>query len=133
MKLKAKSFAVPGIEPGAIIEYRWKEIRGSVNFYQRLNFSREIPMEVIKYYVKPIPNPDYSMFGQPYNLQNAKMTPDKNGFYSTTVTNIPSFKEESRMPPEFAVRPWVLLYYVEGNQQKTRPREILERLRSKDL
>ena len=27
IKLKAKSFAVPGIEPGSVIEYRWKEIQ----------------------------------------------------------------------------------------------------------
>src|SRR5262245_20965488 len=27
IKLKAKSFAMPGVEPGAIIEYRWKEVR----------------------------------------------------------------------------------------------------------
>ena len=26
LKLKAKSFAMPGVEPGAIIEYRWREV-----------------------------------------------------------------------------------------------------------
>src|SRR6185437_9513993 len=32
-KLKAKSFALPGVEPGAIIEYRWREVipNGSAN------------------------------------------------------------------------------------------------------
>ena len=27
LKIKAKSFAMPGVEPGALIEYRWKEVR----------------------------------------------------------------------------------------------------------
>src|SRR5437764_1051088 len=26
VKLKAKSFALPGIEPGAIVEYRWRQV-----------------------------------------------------------------------------------------------------------
>src|ERR1044071_6039418 len=28
LKLKAKSFAMPGVEPGSIIEYRWRAVRG---------------------------------------------------------------------------------------------------------
>ena len=27
VKVKAKSFALPGVEPGAIVEYRWREVR----------------------------------------------------------------------------------------------------------
>src|SRR5260221_14609332 len=26
-RLKGKSFAMPGVEPGAIVEYRWQELR----------------------------------------------------------------------------------------------------------
>ena len=27
VKIRAKSFAMPGVEPGAVVEYRWKEVR----------------------------------------------------------------------------------------------------------
>src|SRR5262249_37592794 len=47
VKLKAKSFAMPGIEPGAVIEYRWKEIRGAVTYHQRLQFAMDIPVEQV--------------------------------------------------------------------------------------
>ena len=43
LKVKAKSFAMPGVEPGAIIEYRWREVRSdSYSNYARLEFSRDI-------------------------------------------------------------------------------------------
>ena len=113
LKLKAKSFAVPGIEPGAIIEYRWKEVRGIVSYYQRLDFSRDIPVHFVKYSVKPIPHPSLAMRGQVFNGANTPFVKEKEGFYSTTMANVPAFKEEPRMPSEYGIRPWLLLYYTE--------------------
>src|SRR5690242_7274232 len=54
IKLRVKSFAVPGIEPGAIIEYKWKEVisNSSAN-YLRLDFQRDIPVQSITYHIKP--------------------------------------------------------------------------------
>ena len=54
IKLKAKSFVMPGIETGAIVEYQWKEIRSDVlSFYVRLQLAREVPVRQVKYYLKP--------------------------------------------------------------------------------
>ncbi|CAN5454307.1 hypothetical protein BH10ACI2_BH10ACI2_11590 [soil metagenome] len=112
IKIKSKSFAVPGIEPGAVIEYRWKEIRGAISFYQRLQLSREILVELVVYHVKPVPAPEVVLHGQTFNAQNQPFKKESNGFYMTSATNIPSFQEEPRMPPENSVRPWMLLYYT---------------------
>ena len=112
IKLKAKSFAVPGIEPGAVIEYRWKEVRGTVSYYQRLQFAREIPVEFLRYHIKPLPHPELGAGFQPFNVKNTPFTKDSDGFWVTSASNIPSFKEEPRMPPEYAVRPWILVYYT---------------------
>ncbi len=111
VKLKAKSFAVPGIEAGAVIEYRWVEERDGVSLYQRLELSREIPVELVRYHVRPVEVPDMGMRGQPFNVKNDGFTKEKDGFYMTSATNIPAYKEEPKSPPEYAVRPWVLLYY----------------------
>jgi hypothetical protein len=44
LKIKAKSFAMPGVEPGSIIEYRWREVRNDrLANYIRLQFQREVP------------------------------------------------------------------------------------------
>ena len=119
IKLKAKSFAVPGIEPGAVIEYRWKEVRGTVSYYQRLQFAREIPVQLVQYHIKPLPHPELGMNGEAFNTKNTPFVKENNGFWLTSASSIPSFKEEPQMPPEYAVRPWLLLYYTKN--QKIEP------------
>ena len=114
IKLKAKSFAMPEVEAGAIIEYRWKEVRNDrLANYIRLQFQREIPVQSIKYYIKPLSLPDfpYGMRIRAFHAQGAPFTKEKNGFYSTEMKNVPAFREEPRMPPEDSVRPWMLVYY----------------------
>ena len=118
IKVKSKSFAVPGIEPGAVIEYRWKEIRGAVSYYQRLQLSREIPAQLVVYHIKPVPAPELVLHGQTFNSQNQPFKKESNGFYVTSASNIPSFKEEPRMPPENSVRPWMLLYYTKDTNDE---------------
>lgn len=115
VKYKAKSFAVPGIEIGAIVEYRWKEIRGeSFSYYTRLQLAREIPVQFVKYYVKPLNAPNFTlgMRIHSFNTQSA-FVKDEDGFYSTEMRNVPAFREEPRMPPESDTKPWILIYYAE--------------------
>jgi transglutaminase-like putative cysteine protease len=114
-KYDAKSFVPPGIETGAIIEYRWKEIRRkSLSFNLRLQIARQFPVRQVKYYLKPVSAPRFTLamriqsFNTRTNLQQ-----EDNGFYSMTFPNIPAFKEEPFMPPEYDVRPWLLIYYAD--------------------
>lgn len=113
LKLKAKSFALPGIEPGAIIEYRWREVHpgGSANRLE-LQFQREIPVQNVAYYLKPYMGMQYRRF----NMGEAGFVKDKDGFHKISMTNVPAFREESKMPPENAVRSWAFLYYHEGEK-----------------
>jgi len=119
VKLKAKSFAVPGIQVGSIIEYRWKETRGeSLTFYDRLHFGQDIPVQNAIYHLKPLSLPGfpYGMRAQVFNGSNTPFVKEKNGFYVTSMKNLPSFKEEPRMPPEYSIRPWMLVYYSEDKK-----------------
>ncbi|HKR59106.1 MAG TPA: DUF3857 domain-containing protein, partial [Pyrinomonadaceae bacterium] len=116
VKVKAKSFAMPGVEPGAIIEYRWKEVRNDqLASYIRLYFQRDVPVHLVKYYLKPLSLPGFT-FGMRAQTFNGSTTPfekEKDGYYSVTMSNVPAFREEPRMPPEDSVRPWMLVYYSE--------------------
>lgn len=119
LKVKAKSFAMPGVEPGAIIEYRWREVRGDhLTFYERLQFQRDIPVQRVTYHIKPINLPDfpYGMRAQTFHGQTTPFEKEKNGFYATGMTNVPAFHEEPRMPPEDQVRPWMLVYYSQDSK-----------------
>jgi len=107
VKVKAKSFAVPNIEPGVIVEYRYKEaIDDAGASGMRLPLQRDIPVRHLAYYYKPNgKEPEY----QAYNTKDFKFVKDQKGFFLGERHNVPSFKEEPRMPPEDQVRPWLFL------------------------
>ena len=58
------------------------------------------------------------MRAQTFNGATNPFVKEKEGFYSVTMTNVPAFHEESRMPPEDAVRPWMLIFYTKESDTK---------------
>jgi len=110
LKLRTKTFAFPGIEPGAIIEYKWKEVRSNTSANNmRLQFQRDIPVQAVTYRIKPAK--DMSWDVRPFNMERFSFEREKNGFDVTTVTRMPAFREEPMMPPEDSVRSWALVRY----------------------
>ena len=108
--VRAKSFAVPGIEPGVIVEYQYKEtIKGDSADNERLLFQRDIPLQRITYFVRPYKNSSLNFSYQ--NMPQMRFLLDSEGFYVGTRENVPAFKEEPQMPPDDEVRQWVLLSY----------------------
>ena len=113
LKIKARSFAMPAVEPGCIIEYRWKEIRvRSDANYLRLQFQRDIPVRRVQYLVKPYQYEGAGFASITMHGTSSPWVKEKNGFYSTTMTNMTAVQEESRMPPEDQVKTWMLVYYT---------------------
>ena len=113
VKVKAKSFALPGVEAGSIVEYRWREVQpgGSANRL-RLQFQREIPAQSVTYFLKPFRGMRY----MPFNIGETRFVSDKDGFSKLTLNNVPAFHEEPQMPPEDQVRSWVFLYYTDDTK-----------------
>src|SRR6185503_9788325 len=88
LKYKAKSFAMPGVEPGCIIEYRWRETRVNKNAQNvRLNFQRDIPVQRVQYSVKPFAYEGFTFNSITLHGTPSKWARDKSGFYSTSMTN----------------------------------------------
>jgi transglutaminase-like putative cysteine protease len=111
-KLKAKSFALPGIEPGAIIEYRWREVYGYITNYVKMELQRDIPTQVVRYYLKPNPYVVDPMKTVTFQANPPQFVKEKDGYYRVELTNMPAFREEPHMPPEDQVKAWMLVYYA---------------------
>ncbi len=119
VKVKAKSFAIPNIEPGVIVEYRYREVfdnSGAIGL--ELEFQRDIPIQELSYFYKPFKKktPRY----QSYNFSDTKFVEDDKGFWVARRTNIPAFKEERYMPPVNSVRPWMQLQGIDVNLTNVR-------------
>lgn len=122
LRRRVKSFAMPAVEPGAILEYRWKEIQSKPRVrYLRIQFQREFAVQKVTYFLRPLPS-DYTTYRMaiwPFNCKPSPLKMENNGFDSTTLENVPAFKDEPMMPAEAEVRPWALVLYRE--QLKVEP------------
>lgn len=111
LKLRTKTFAFPGIEPGAIIEYKWKEVRSNTSANNmRLQFQRDIPVQAVTYRIKPARKADFDV--RPFNMAQFNFKKEKDGFEVTTVNNVAAFREEPMMPPEDSVKSWAMVRYA---------------------
>ena len=118
LKVKAKSFAIPNVESGVIVEYRYREVISDAGASgMRLKFQRDVPVQTLSYYYKPYHKgtPNY----QSFNFDDTKFVEDQKGFWVATRNNVPALKEEPRMPPENQVVPWMLLQSVRINITST--------------
>ena len=116
-KVRVKSFAMPAIVPGAIIEYRWREIRDdSVANYLELPFQRGIPTHLVRYHIRPLAVRDlgFQMRTEWYNFEKEpERLKEENGYTIFQVRDVPAMKDEPLMPPELAVKPWMLVFYAD--------------------
>lgn len=107
----AKSFALPGIEVGAIVEYQYTErIRDDSVTGERLIFQRDIPLQQVTYFIRPFRN--MGLRYNWYNLPEGRFVDDKKGFQVATFYDVPSYKEEPYMPPDDEVRRWAFVSYI---------------------
>jgi hypothetical protein len=105
--LKAKSFALPSVQPGDVIEYRWVE-RRPITHYKRIHLQQEVPVRLARCRVLPYEGEGLRM--RPFNVDVTPFRKDRS-FYLTMAENLPAFKDEPFMPPADQVRGWLLLFY----------------------
>jgi hypothetical protein len=107
------SFALPGVEPGAIIEYRWTEEYKSADFV-KLELQRDIPVQSLKLALKGKSGYFTTQKMRYYHTPDLIFRDEAKDFRSTTLTNVPAFRPEPQMPCVDCVRPWMLLYTSYG-------------------
>jgi hypothetical protein len=114
IRLRVKSFALPGVEPGAIVEYRWQEvIPKPQSLYIRAQFQREFPVQKVTYFFSPV-SAQYTKYRMAITPFHCKLLPpqsEPDGFQSVTLENMQAFREEPMMPGEPNVRAWALVFY----------------------
>lgn len=119
--LKAISFAMPGVEPGAIVEYRWREsFDNGYGYYARLHFQREFPVQRVTYFLRPYQSnygQSFEMFVIPFNCTPSPLKLENDGYSSTTVENLPALRDEPFSPSQPNLEAWALLNYQQGERK----------------
>jgi hypothetical protein len=122
LKFLAKTFTLPDVHPGSIIEYKFREQRDSEVFFS-LSWVVSGPLFTrdAKFTIKPDDSTYtlpllYRQFGLPAGAVPVKQ---KNGTFTMEVHNIAGLEEEDFMPPERALQVRVDFYYKSQDDPAT--------------
>lgn len=119
LKVRGTTFTLPDVQPGDIIEYQWRQSEsGAATQYVKLPLQRDIPVQTVRYRLKPLQIPGYGMKAWSFHIQQSPFQHEANGFTLMEFHNMPAFKEEPDMVPEDELRAWVLIYYANDGERK---------------
>lgn len=110
------SFALPGVEPGVIVEYRYRETRRDDEVYaSTYPFQLSIPVHQVVYRVRPVSAAGFFVRQLTFHVA-AIEAPPRGGFYETSATRQPAFVTEPDMPPESQELGFMVLFYTDAQQ-----------------
>ena len=121
LKYLAKTFSMPDVSVGSIIEYRFNyDFHDYSIFNSHWILSEELFTKLAKFSLKPYEGPGFSVqwvypAGLPAGTVPAKDGPDK--VIRLEAKNIPAFQIEDYMPPENELKFRVTFIYREGNPE----------------
>ena len=95
--LREMRITFPNVQVGSILEYTYKKADKNLTFLDGWTFQNSIPTLGSQYQIKMIPNLDYKMITQGYNLMNNAEISNEYGIYKWTLRNLFSLKEEPFM------------------------------------
>jgi len=121
LHVRARTFTLPDVQPGDIIEYQWTQGEtDTASNYLRLPLQRDIPVETVRYLVKPLALdiPNFGMRAWTFHADRVPMKQIAGGFTAIEYHNMAAFKAEPDMIPEDELRAWVLIYYADNEVRK---------------
>jgi len=132
VKYLAKTFNLPDVQAGSIIEYRYTvDFNGGYVYDSKWVLSNELFTRRAKFVLKP--SPDFSLrWNWPQGLPSGTNPPkNENGTVHMEAQNIPAFQVEDYMPPENEVKFRVVFIYHEEIPEKDveKYRAAIEELR----
>lgn len=117
VRLQAKTFTLPDVQPGSIIEYRftrrWTE---SLLLPTHWSISQDIPMLRAKLSLRPYNSyGEYRTFFTYLGLPKGKEPKNERGQWDIELENIPAYESEAFAPPEQQLRGYLNFYYTRDN------------------
>jgi hypothetical protein len=115
VRLIAKTFTLPDVQVGSIIEYRYDvSNRGYTIYDSQFSPQRDLPIVHEEISLEPYVFPGYSTFFSFRGLPAGKKPELHGSKYELTLENIPPFEEEPFAPPSATIKPQLQFWYTAG-------------------
>jgi hypothetical protein len=122
LKFQAKTFTLPDVQPGSIIEYKYRVGWDHETLYStHWDLQDDLFMKKAVFTIKPYEG--LSNYGFAYigvGIKQSKL-PMKNGAYVLELDDVAAFDSEKYSPPERELKPRIEFFYTEssfGNQDQ---------------
>ncbi|HWX41082.1 MAG TPA: DUF3857 domain-containing protein [Blastocatellia bacterium] len=115
---RAKTFSMPSVEAGSIIEYRYRQTYPRGFRYFALDLQSELFIKELKYRIRPEAASHLEVRWTAFNNgADKQFKPVWDGGYIIDGRNIAPFRREPLMPPDPAVKMWGWLYYSKETER----------------
>jgi hypothetical protein len=115
VRLVSKTFTLPDVQVGSIIEYRYDIAnRGNMVYDTEFSLQRELPIIHEEISLEPYVFAGYNTFFSYRGLPAGKKPEIHGTKYELTLENIPPFEEEPYAPPEATIKPELQFWYTAG-------------------
>jgi Domain of Unknown Function with PDB structure (DUF3857) len=117
-KFLAKTFTLPDVQPGSIIEYKYRsQSDSSFYFNQTWVVQGSLYTRLAKFSIKPDPSEHAPLLAFRYSHLPSGLKPEKQakGYYALEIHDLPGIEDESYMPPERSLKGRVEFYYPDRN------------------
>ena len=109
---RAKVFSMPAAQPGAIIEYRYRQTYPKGFRYFALDLQADLFIKDLLYQIRPPLMSKSDVRWVTFNVDDpGRFKPVWDGTYDIRAQNIKPYQIEPMMPPEATVKMWGWLYY----------------------
>jgi hypothetical protein len=129
-KFLAKTFTLPDVQPGCIIEYKYRDQSDPHLYYDN---SWEIQGDLYTRLARFSIKPDTTGIAPPLAVRSYLLSADdkiqkqSNGYYTLEVRDLPGIEEEEFMPPEKTLKASVEFFYRARNfSDKETPQQFWE-------
>jgi len=123
LRVKTMTFAFQGLEPGAVVEFRYTQLSTSPNWFVPMIFQDDLPSRVVRYRLNMLRLPPmlaaaYDLRAITYNCPGMGLKPDSRGFYHFEMVNLPAYKTEPFQESKLVTRASMVVYFTEAKDLK---------------
>jgi hypothetical protein len=118
-KFQAKAFSLPNVQPGSIIEYKFRRSWDASRLVNtRWTLQRDLFMKKASYVLQTYTGPGVGSYWMALGLPAGKQVQRKGDKIMLTLEDMPAFDEESYAPPEDQLKPRVEFFYSSRDVEK---------------
>jgi transglutaminase-like putative cysteine protease len=115
VRVMAKTFSMPDVQPGSVIEYRYRRSWPmAVLLTTRWTLQRDLPVLKESLWLKPYEK-EFSSFFSYVGLPEGKVPERVKDHFVLELQNLPAFEKEPYAPPEGQLKPRIDFYYQRGH------------------